>query len=431
MTSRYKERFSRLESVLLLEKAHIDIVELRASCKYGINDTFRPLCWRLLLDYLPVERVEWQSYLRKQRETYSDLVEDVIIHPGESSNVADGTFIEDHPLSLNPNSEWRSYFKDNEVLLQIDKDVRRLYPEMQFFQKKTPFPHKSAAKLNLSKRIRQENLQSEIYDNSYHGVGSFLPASSKVAEAEYANDIGDEDVEYHWQVVERILFIYSKLNPGVKYVQGMNEIIGPIYYVFANDPDMEWAEFAEPDAYYCFQLLMSQIKDNFIKTLDSSNCGIEWLMAQFHERLCLYDPELYDHLVMKLSIKAPFYAFRWLSLLLSQEFPLPDVITVWDSLFASSDLLCLLQWICLAMLERKRNVLMAGDFSTCLRLLQNYHEADVGQLVVLAYGMRDGDIQRKTSTDSEGNVSYEKLLLMPSAKIAAAFSNAVKTFSKK
>lgn len=46
------------------------------------------------------------------------------------------------PLSLNPNSEWRSYFKDNEVLLQIDKDVRRLYPEMQFFQKKTPFPHK-------------------------------------------------------------------------------------------------------------------------------------------------------------------------------------------------------------------------------------------------------------------------------------------------
>lgn len=28
-----------------------------------------------------------------------------------------------------------------------------------------------------------------------------------------------EDSEPHWQVVERILFIYSKLNPGIKYVQ--------------------------------------------------------------------------------------------------------------------------------------------------------------------------------------------------------------------
>lgn len=54
----------------------------------------------------------------------------------------------------------------------------------------------------------------------------------------------------------------------------MNEIVGPLYYVFASDPDSEWAEAAEADTYYCFQLLMSEIKDNFIKTLDNSNCGI-------------------------------------------------------------------------------------------------------------------------------------------------------------
>lgn len=28
-----------------------------------------------------------------------------------------------------------------------------------------------------------------------------------------------EGQEAHWQVVERILFIYAKLNPGIKYVQ--------------------------------------------------------------------------------------------------------------------------------------------------------------------------------------------------------------------
>lgn len=46
--------------------------------------------------------------------------------------------------------------------------------------------------------------------------------------------------EAHWEVVERILFIYAKLNPGIAYVQGMNEIVGPIYYTFATDPNTQW-----------------------------------------------------------------------------------------------------------------------------------------------------------------------------------------------
>lgn len=46
--------------------------------------------------------------------------------------------------------------------------------------------------------------------------------------------------EAHWEVVERILFIYAKLNPGIAYVQGMNEIVGPIYYTFATDLNSQW-----------------------------------------------------------------------------------------------------------------------------------------------------------------------------------------------
>lgn len=46
--------------------------------------------------------------------------------------------------------------------------------------------------------------------------------------------------EAHWEVVERILFIYAKLNPGIAYVQGMNEIVGPLYYTFATNPNSAW-----------------------------------------------------------------------------------------------------------------------------------------------------------------------------------------------
>lgn len=39
-------------------------------------------------------------------------------------------------------SQWNNFFKDNEILLQIDRDVRRLRPEIDFFQRATQFPTK-------------------------------------------------------------------------------------------------------------------------------------------------------------------------------------------------------------------------------------------------------------------------------------------------
>ena len=39
------------------------------------------------------------------------------------------------------------------------------------------------------------------------------------------------------QVLNRILHVFAKLNPGVKYVQGMNEILAPLFYVVMHDPD--------------------------------------------------------------------------------------------------------------------------------------------------------------------------------------------------
>src|SRR5699024_1976681 len=68
-------------------------------------------------------------------------------------------------------------------------------------------------------------------------------SSSSVTQTEGTlNDDGSiNQEEFHWQIVARILFIYAKLNPGQGYVQGMNEIIGPLYYVFANDPKDNWS----------------------------------------------------------------------------------------------------------------------------------------------------------------------------------------------
>lgn len=93
-------------------------------------------------------------------------------------------------------------------------------------------------------------------------------------------------------------------------------------------------------------------------------------MTRFYDRFKSSDPELYEYLVTEQGLLPQYYAFRWLSLLLSQEFLLPgkgafytllqfpiqcnaffsDVITIWDALFADDKRFEFLQYVCLAML---------------------------------------------------------------------------------
>ncbi|KAE8655026.1 hypothetical protein F3Y22_tig00117034pilonHSYRG00503 [Hibiscus syriacus] len=37
-----------------------------------------------------------------------------------------------------------------------------------------------------------------------------------------------------------ILIVFAKLNPGIRYVQGMNKILAPLFYVFRNDTMKIW-----------------------------------------------------------------------------------------------------------------------------------------------------------------------------------------------
>lgn len=42
-----------------------------------------------------------------------------------------------------PSSQWSRYFRESEILSQIVKDVRRLYPDISFFQRKIQKSHRN------------------------------------------------------------------------------------------------------------------------------------------------------------------------------------------------------------------------------------------------------------------------------------------------
>ncbi|CAH3024842.1 unnamed protein product, partial [Porites evermanni] len=385
-------RVSEFQTVLAARE--IDLKHLKRLCFSGIPDGsgIRSLCWKLLLGYLPSQRDLWPETLKRQRSTYRQFVQEIIIEQckGTKSGKDSKEFDVDHPLNPNPDSNWLAFFKDNEVLLQIDKDCRRLCPDISFFQIATKYPNKEVIAGNdrefetLRERVLRTHLEASQVNTNRSGLKN-LSAPRKIASEEY-RVLGDDE-EAHWEVVERILYIYAKLNPGLGYVQGMNEIIGPLYYVFCSDPNPEWQENVEADAFFCFTNLMSEIRDNFIKTLDDSACGIGNMMKSVRNLLRERDLMLFTYLEEQ-EMSPQFYSFRWLTLLLSQEFALPDVIRVWDSLFADEKRFEFLIYVCCAMHIVIREQLLAADFATTMKLLQNYPDIDIHTILSKAMDLK-------------------------------------------
>ncbi|XP_042390756.1 TBC1 domain family member 13-like isoform X1 [Zingiber officinale] len=358
--SRLSEEDVSRQSQLLseLSKKVINIEELRRLASQGIPDGagIRSTIWKLLLGYLPRNRELWGQELDRKRVQYNDFREEFLVNPSEVARrmeesccqkneelgsgghgflTRSGITHDEHPLSLGKTSVWNQFFKDAEIIEQIDRDVKRTHPDMQFF----------------------------------NGDSSFAVSNQ--------------------EVMRRILIIFAKLNPGIRYVQGMNEILAPLFYVFKNDPEANNAEYAEADAFFCFVELLSAFRDNFCQKLDNSVVGIRSTISKLSELLKKHDEELWRHLEVTTKVNPQFYAFRWITLLLTQEFNFADSLHIWDTLLSDPEgpQETLLR-ICCAMLILVRRRLLAGDFTSNLKLLQNYPSTNISHLLYVANKLR-------------------------------------------
>ncbi|KAL6885829.1 hypothetical protein ACP4OV_010090 [Aristida adscensionis] len=340
----------------------VDLAELRRLACQGVPDAgVRPVVWKLvdiqlLLGYLPSDRALWSYELEKKRSQYCAFKDELLVNPSEvtrrmeemsvskkEEDNTEGTGVlpraeivrDEHPLSLGKTSVWNQYFQESEIIEQIDRDVKRTHPEMQFFN------------------------------------------------GESRDSLSNQDS------LKRILTIFAKLNPGIRYVQGMNEVLAPLYYVFKNDPDQSNAASAEPDAFFCFVELLSGFRDNFCKQLDNSVVGIRSTISKLSQLLKRHDEELWRHLEVVTKVNPQFYAFRWITLLLTQEFKFRDCVNLWDTLLGDPEgPQATLLRICCAMLILVRRRLLAGDFTANLKLLQNYPPTNIDHLLHIANKLR-------------------------------------------
>ncbi|NWR93488.1 TBCD5 protein, partial [Furnarius figulus] len=378
--------YSKTAEELFVNNNYLATIRLKGINGQLRSSRFRSVCWKLFLEVLPQDRSQWIKTTSDLRTSYNKIKEIHITNPRKAGQQ---DLIINNPLSQDEGSLWNKFFQDKELRAMIEQDVTRTFPEMQYFQ--------------------QENVRKILTD---------------------------------------VLFCYARENEQLLYKQGMHELLAPIVFILHCDhqafshaseaakPSEEMKvllnpEYLEHDAYAMFTCLMKTAehwfstfehdsqkeKDVMITPMPFArpqdlgpSIAIVAKVNQIQDHLLKkHDIELYMHL-NRLEIAPQIYGLRWVRLLFGREFPLQDLLVVWDALFADSITLNLVDYIFVAMLLYIRDALISSNYQTCLGLLMHYPPiGDVHSLILRALFLRDPKRNPRPVTHQfQQNLDYYK-----------------------
>ncbi|EGG20022.1 RabGAP/TBC domain-containing protein [Cavenderia fasciculata] len=163
---------------LLLTETPSQIIDFESAI-YGlpIQSTIRGVFWKVSLGVLSKTSTDQWIEQTKKQRQKYDTLKRGYIIDPRSTKD-----VVDDPLSQNKDSIWNQFFENETTQREIGHDVSRTYPDLAFFERK---------------------------------------------------DIQD--------CMTRILFIFSRQYPKIKYLQGMNEILAPV--LFSTFTDSHWGDF--------------------------------------------------------------------------------------------------------------------------------------------------------------------------------------------
>ncbi|KAF1917974.1 GTPase-activating protein-like protein gyp7 [Ampelomyces quisqualis] len=154
----------------------------------------------------------------------------------------------------------------------------------------------------------------------------------------------DTGTNVHLEQMKDMLLTYNEYNKDLGYVQGMSDLLAPIYAVMQDDAIAFWG----------FVEFMERMERNFLR--DQS--GMRKQLTTLDHLVQLMDPKLYLHLQSADSTNF-FFFFRMLLVWYKREFEWADVLRLWESLWTDYQSSNFHIFIALAILEKHRDVIMA------------------------------------------------------------------------
>ena len=209
----------------------------------------------------------------------------------------------------------------------------------------------------------------------------------------------------NYDTLRRILFFYAKEHQDINYVQGMNEIIAIIFYIFSKDDNPFYTKnYMESDSYYTFGKLMDEIKDIFkMENIEYSQLYIKEIIDEIKKILKKVDYKLSNYFD-EIGLEIDNFVMRWILVLFAQEFTIDVAVNFWDRLFTQKNKIKFICYISAAIIEKNKDIIMKLDASEIMEWAQELqnkmNEIDISNIVQLAL-----KIQKKYNKYEKNNIS--------------------------
>ena len=243
------------------------------------------------------------------------------------------------------------------------------------------------------------NIEDERDKNLIEQINKDLPRTRFDCDF-YANN------PINYDTLRRILFIYAHEHIDVHYIQGMNEIIAIIYYIFSKDDNPFNEKYKESDSYFIFEKLMEEIKDIFImENIEYSQLFIKGQIELIKKILKKTDLELYNYF-QEIEVEIDNFVMRWLLVLFAQEFTMDVAVNFYDRVFTQKNKIKFICYISAAIIEKNKATLMkldnGGVMEWAQELQNKMNEIDITNIVQLAL-----KIQKQFNKKEKNNISLK------------------------
>ncbi|KAI8149104.1 rab-GTPase-TBC domain-containing protein [Fennellomyces sp. T-0311] len=145
------------------------------------------------------------------------------------------------------------------------------------------------------------------------------------------------------EIMKDILVTYNFHNTELGYVQGMSDLLAPIFVAMGT----------EEMAFWCFVHFMDRVESNFY--MDQS--GMHGQLKTLDALIRFMDPQLYKRLE-ETETSNLFFCFRWLLVWFKREFEWDDVIRLWEVLWTNHLSPQMIMFVAIAVLDQHRQVIL-------------------------------------------------------------------------
>ncbi|KAI8070079.1 rab-GTPase-TBC domain-containing protein [Thamnidium elegans] len=241
---------------------------------------------------------------------------------------------------------------DSDIRIEAWKFLLGVYPWKSTFDEREAIRRSRAEAYYSIKAKWFDNMEirnSKEFKDEKHRIDKDVHRTDRSQEAFVGEDLPNPDLDMcvgtnaNLEIMKDILVTYNYHNTDLGYVQGMSDLLAPLFVAMGD----------EAMAFWVFSLFMERMQSNFY--IDQS--GMHGQLKTLDGLIRFMDPVLYKRLE-ETETSNLFFCFRWLLVWFKREFEWEDVIRLWEVLWTDhlSDKMVL--FIALAVIDAHRDVIL-------------------------------------------------------------------------